>query len=445
MNNGVLIIDQDESLYSRVHGHLERRGYTVSYGHTTADLKGHPAIVIVDLSRPDALEIVAAARGNAKIFGTTRNGRIERVVQAVKAGAIDVFDRNINPQQLYQRLEAVKPVAIIETSHTGKTRPVEIKDFSADLVVGEDPRTQKAIQDLEMAARLDRWVTLVCEAPLARQLAERFHEASARSEGPFVVVSKQINGLTPSQALFGTATQPSAFERAKGGVVFVESLESLGLEGRDRLAKLLRGLEDSGAVRWPPMVVATEEEPAVDARIDRELADILGRRSIVMPRLHARRSELDQLIGNVVDGLVRATDASGANVDGQVLEALRTRTYTGGVQELLDLLKGSAGIDAEGKLVLTSKRPAEPSRAMTGWVPTGATDGEVRPYDEYEAEIFRFALERVGGCVSRAAELLQVGRATMYRKMRAYSIAVPPVSERTTRRGRRVKARAAVQ
>jgi hypothetical protein len=42
--------------------------------------------------------------------------------------------------------------------------------------------------------------------------------------------------------------------------------------------------------------------------------------------------------------------------------------------------------------------------------------------------------------VSRAAENLGVGRATMYRKMRSYDIDAPPVSERTIiRTGRRSK------
>src|SRR5262245_1539037 len=71
------------------------------------------------------------------------------------------------------------------------------------------------------------------------------------------------------------------------------------------------------------------------------------------------------------------------------------------------------------------------------WQPTLDAQGRVRSFDHYEAEIFRFALANAGGCVSRAAELLGVGRATMYRKMRAYQIIAPPVSERAIDRSRR--------
>lgn len=73
----------------------------------------------------------------------------------------------------------------------------------------------------------------------------------------------------------------------------------------------------------------------------------------------------------------------------------------------------------------------------SAWAPSLDTTGKVQPYDVYEAEIFRFALAQAGGCVSRAAEMLHVGRATMYRKMRAYSIIAPPVSERLIDRSRR--------
>lgn len=77
---------------------------------------------------------------------------------------------------------------------------------------------------------------------------------------------------------------------------------------------------------------------------------------------------------------------------------------------------------------------------VSPWEPKLDASGQVQPFDVYEAEIFRFALANAGGCVSRAAELLGVGRATMYRKMRAYSIVAPPVSERAIDRSRAPKA-----
>jgi DNA-binding NtrC family response regulator len=79
----------------------------------------------------------------------------------------------------------------------------------------------------------------------------------------------------------------------------------------------------------------------------------------------------------------------------------------------------------------------ESTEAIVNWTPTLDPSGKVQRFEAYEAEIFKFALQNAGGCVSRAAELLGVGRATMYRKMRAYSIVAPPVSERAIDRSRK--------
>src|SRR2546429_94212 len=83
------------------------------------------------------------------------------------------------------------------------------------------------------------------------------------------------------------------------------------------------------------------------------------------------------------------------------------------------------------------ERQERSTQQPKGWAPTLGAEGRVQRFETYEAEIFRFALTNAGGCVSRAAEMLGVGRATMYRKMRAYEIVAPPVSERAIERSRK--------
>jgi DNA-binding NtrC family response regulator len=88
----------------------------------------------------------------------------------------------------------------------------------------------------------------------------------------------------------------------------------------------------------------------------------------------------------------------------------------------------------------TEAQPHEEQiESIVPWSPSADTNGKLKRFEEYEAEIFRFALAKVGGCVSHAAEQLGVGRATMYRKMRAYGIVAPPVSERAIDRSRKPK------
>lgn len=466
--NRVLIIDNDASFRRNAGRFLSSRGYDVmeaaSADEGTALLDRCPQVVLLSLSQRDGCGVPLVERcvrhkASPQVVCTTKAARLSTAVAAVKAGAVDVLERPVDAEHLYRVVEGLKPAAppVVVPASRGAKRVELQTPLEVDLLVAKEERMQKALQRLAEAAEAERPVVVVAEAPMSEQLARRFQAASPRADGPFVVVPAEPEGPeTPADLLFGTPTITSAFAKAKGGVVFVESLVSLGESGRERLVKLVRGLEESEAsgvpIRWPPMIVATEEEPSIDGRVDRELADLLTRMSITIPRLHARAADLDLLIRNVVDGLVRATQAAGAAIDPKVLQALRTANYTGGTKELLEIMIGAACHDDQGRLVLELGKPAQkaPSSGVSigesrpqasGWSPTLDGDGQVQPYDVYEAEIFRFALEQAGGCVSRAAELLGVGRATMYRKMRAYSIDVPPVSERSISRGRRARKR----
>ncbi len=465
----VLIIDTDASFRRNAGRFLCGRGYEIIEVSTPAEglraLDEHlPEFVIVSLAQREmpGLALVKACVGHRcqpKVVCTAKTVRIATAVEAVKLGAIDVLERPVEGERLYRLLEehkpAVDPIEVIEDD----TRPVELSGpVVCDLLVAEDERMQGALDRLDEAAKQERTVTLVCERPLAEQLARRYLAASPRAGGPFVVVAENTDDATPEDMLFGTASQPSAFSLAKGGIVFIESLDSLGPSGRERLAKLLEGLResrDSGVeVRWPPMIIATEEEPAADMRVEREAAGQLAPTAMVFPRLHARGADSQHIFNNLVAAVGTAAKASGSAIDPRAARTVIERSVTGGVAELMRLVFESARLDREGRLVLDLGRKSErrPLKNPVGaarpspsaWAPTLDQGGRVQRFDIYEAEIFRFALRHAGGCVSRAAELLGVGRATMYRKMRAYQIDVPPVSERSISRGRRKPSRSGV-
>ena len=57
-----------------------------------------------------------------------------------------------------------------------------------------------------------------------------------------------------------------------------------------------------------------------------------------------------------------------------------------------------------------------------GWLKLVGDNGQVRPVDELEAEIIRFAIEIYNGRMSEVARRLGIGRSTLYRKLKDYGL-----------------------
>jgi two-component system nitrogen regulation response regulator NtrX len=468
----ILIIDEDPAFRRKASRFLAERSFTVfdaegADSGLAAVLRHRPQFVLVDVNMKvapgvDLIETIAQSPEAPRVVGVASSPKLPDVVAAVRAGAMDVLERPVDGERLVAIIQ--EATAVGEAMADRRERPVPVSlsaPLEVDVLVSESSAMKSVLQAVSRVAPSEQALVLVAPpGARAEAVARYFHRVGPRAEGPFVSVGRDA----ADERLFGSAQRASAFADAKGGIVFIESLVALGVSGQDRLAKLIQGLSTShgpGPVRWPPMVLGCERPLGVEVRQHRLRADVarmLERKVIEIPPLSERRDDIPVLIHRVVSAIEAQLHPRTVRVDQRVVEALVGRAWSGDVDELVTAVRNSACMTEDGELYLDlTARPevvmprvdpvAEPVAEepppveAAGWQPQLDGEGNVQPYDVYEAEIFRFALRNAGGCVSRAAELLGVGRATMYRKMRAYDIDVPPVSERAISRNRRTSRR----
>jgi DNA-binding NtrC family response regulator len=481
----ILVIDTDPTYRRNAGRFLTEHGYTVfeadsaNRGLEEARLR-KPRFALVDLafqasSGMDLVEQLRAASQPLDVVCVARGCALTHVVSAVRAGALDVMERPVDGERLIRLLaQAALPRPDLRGTETGN-RPLGLtEDPPVDIHVAESSVMRSALTRAEQLAARPLVMVVEGEAGAGHEvLARAYHAGSDRRDGPFVAVpALPPAGQSPHDLLFGVGNLPSAFARAKGGVVYIESLLSLGEAGQERVYKLLEGLKAARAagtdVRWPPMVIGVERPLSVEVkagRVKAELADLLADAVVSVPPLRDRAADVPVLVRRVVEAIQAKIHAPGVAVDAAVVSEFAQRTWERNIPELISAVCRAAAYDAQGRLILDPTLRAEPEPvpqlpaptpvvavalaapvgepATQAWQPHLDPAGQVQPYDVYEAEIFKFALEKAGGCVSRAAELLGVGRATMYRKMRAYDIEVPPVSERAMARSRRARKRRA--
>ncbi len=115
-DRGLLIVDDDEPLRTRLARAMERRGYEVITadsvaGGIAAAAAHHPAYAVVDLrlGEGSGLEVVTAlreARADVRVVMLTGYGNIATAVAAVKAGAVDYLPKPADADQIDAALKA---------------------------------------------------------------------------------------------------------------------------------------------------------------------------------------------------------------------------------------------------------------------------------------------------------------------------------------------------
>lgn len=207
-------------------------------------------------------------------------------------------------------------------------------------LVGESDLVVGLRQQIDMVAGLDLTVLLRGESGTGKELAARaLHQASPRSNGPFIAVNMAAIPPTLAAAeLFGAAkgaytgatrTKAGFFERAQGGTLF---LDEVGETPLDVQALLLRALETReiqpvGSVETRPVdvrvIAATDsdlERGIADGRVRAPLFHRLAGYQIELPPLRARLDDLGRLFVHFLEEM-RLKEMGSAEM-GRSLDAL---------------------------------------------------------------------------------------------------------------------------
>jgi DNA-binding NtrC family response regulator len=279
-------------------------------------------------------------------------------------------------------------------------------------LIGETELMREVFQQLERAAASD--ITLLVEGETGtgkEGVAAAVHEASARREGPFVVVDcSAIPANLLESELFGHG----AFELAKGGTLFLDEIGELPL---DIQPKILRAIE-SREIR---IVAATNRDLRTEVNSGKFRADLYFRLAvlkIVLPPLRDRAADIAPLVRHLLAEMGAAPDAVAELTAPEFVAALTAARWPGNVRELRNHL--------EQCVVFGERRLPD---AIAAPHPTNVVDPSL-PYevarrqavDAFERDYVTGLLERMQGNVAAAARAGGLNRAYLYRLVRRHGI-----------------------
>jgi two-component system, NtrC family, response regulator HydG len=440
----VLVVDDDRVFRLATAELLRQEGYEVvvaADAQAAVELLRDSSVdlMLLDLRMPgtDGLGVVEALRrwgDSVPILMVSGFGTVDTAVQALHLGADDFLTKPVEPGVLGER------VAELLARRPGDGRADRHASFG---IVGRSAEMQAVFAEIERVAPTDATVLITGETGTGKELVARaIHNASPRRAGPFVAVdcAALAEGVVESE-LFGHVRgaftgalhdRAGLIESAAGGTLFLDEIGEIGSALQLRLLRALQEREvrrvgEVHARAFDVRVVAATRRSLRDeieaGRFREDLFYRLNVFPIALPPLRERRGDLPLLVQTALDR-VRARDAERGrpHLSPFAMRLVHAYAWPGNVRELFAAIE-SAAIRADGERIEAQHLPPEVRRPDD-------EDGEsARRYRSDEAGDERAAIEaaldEAGGSRSRAAELLGMGRTTLWRKMRRHGLDEP--------------------
>jgi transcriptional regulator with PAS, ATPase and Fis domain len=310
---------------------------------------------------------------------------------------------------------------------TGDKRPV---NFSR--IIGKDRKMIEVFRQIINVAEYDYPVHIFGETGTGKELvAEAIHKASSFKDGPFVPINcgAMPEGLVESE-LFGHVKgsfsgairdKKGRLELADGGTIFLDEIAELS---KHMQAKLLRFLQDGKfekvggekTVRINVRVIsATNKDLKEEMKKNRFRDDLYYRINVVpisLPPLRERKSDIPLLVNHFFKQAARQYNRNSVVVSDRAMMLLTEYKWSGNVRELQNAIQ-FAFVKSRGDKITPDNLPMEINDNHLFQTIRG-------PSRKLDREQVESAIKKTGGNKAKAARLLNVGRATLYRFINDY-------------------------
>jgi len=381
------------------------------------------------------------------IIVMTADYTLDNALEAIRRGATDFLPKPVDHVRLKRTLDDV--AALYDQRR--RVRALEeqlLKDLEFHGIIGKSPAMLEVFDFARKVARHYTNVLLVGPTGAGKELVARaIHQISPVSQQRLAVCncSAMVDTLLESQ-LFGhvrgaftgaTDTRPGLFEYANGGTVF---LDEVGETSLPMQAKLLRVIQNREIQRVGSpeikqvnvrLIAATNRDLRAEVLTGRFREDLFYRLSSIQIRIPSLAERLEDIPLLVQFFLKKYNDAYGKAIAGLTRRAqtlLLQHPWPGNVRELENVIS-TACITATGDFIDISDLPEHLQHRN----PRLANDEEWHPLslDEVRKHHIQKVLQMCNGNRLRAAQILGIGRTSLYRYLKRDGLDIRPHTHST--------------
>ncbi|MDF2377313.1 MAG: sigma-54 dependent transcriptional regulator [Verrucomicrobiales bacterium] len=441
----ILIIDDEAAILNLMAKSCRQQGHDVTAVQTGRDgLKAldasQPDLMIVDLLIGDmnGLDIIRYSEEHypkTQVIMVTGNGSVETAVEAMRLGAFDYLTKPFELADLQRtvQLGLQEPSDKAEIARGFQTAAITMPSTG---MIGESPKVKEILEVIEKIADNDSPVLLEGEFGSGKQMVARsLHNASNRKDAPFKVLqcSALPEELLESE-LFGSPSSrgETIFSRAAGGTVLLEEIHVLPLRLQSKLDSYLEEINTRRMMSDLPRhmdvrFIASSAKPLqelIESGSFRE--DLFYKISIIpieVPPLRSRIEDIEPLAAHFLKQRSGRTGNSAPEIDKYAKRLLEGYSWPGNVGELQNAIERACAFAEGGRIRPVDLPPkvtqkveiTDEDEKTTHHLPVGTG---LSDYVRKQEKLFiRETLKYNGGSREKAASMLGVSIATLYRKM----------------------------
>lgn len=440
MHGNILIIDDEIKLLKLLGMILSQENFNVKEASTARSamtmLEQYDFdVVLSDVRLPDAFGIdlikaIKAKYPHLEIILMTAFGNITDAVQAMKNGAYDYLVKGDDNEKIiplvYKAQEKVK-----DNKSKIVLKSTYQKGFES--IIGTSPLILQAKKLAEKVSLTDATVLLTGETGTGKEVfANAIHEGSDRKKNSFVAIncsafSKEIL----ESELFGHKAgaftgaikdKKGLIEEANGGTLFLDEIGEMPIELQ---AKLLRVLETKEFIKMGETKVSKSDFRLI-AATNRHLEDEIKQGhfredlyfrlnvfEITLPALRERKEDLKALAKNFVTIFSQKLHLTAVQIAPEYYKTLEKNDWKGNIRELRNTIERS--------LILMNDNTLD-TESLPLYSEKNSSEKDSLSIRSLEKEHILKVLQYTKGNKAEAARLLEIGIATLYRKLEEYEL-----------------------
>ncbi|NLN95668.1 MAG: sigma-54-dependent Fis family transcriptional regulator [Bacteroidales bacterium] len=449
----VLIVDDDPTFCMMLKTFLEQKNFGVkavfSAGSGSRAFQDFDFdIVLTDYRLPDKdgielLKEFKSLKPETPVILMTRYADIRMAVNAIKLGAFEYVTKPVNPDEILLTIRnALKKKEETEKQRERISKGFNIRSTDFQFIEGKSAEAQRIMQYASLVAPTDISVIIHGDSGTGKEyIARTIHLKSKRKNKPFVAVdcgalSKELAGSELFGHMKGSFTdahtdKEGQFQIANGGTLFLDEIGNLSYEIQ---LKLLRATQEMKIRRIGGtqdikidvrIIVASNEDldKAVKKGTFREdLYHRLNEFKIEMPSLKDRKDDIEIFSMHFLKKANQELEKNIDSIDERVMNKFMIYSWPGNIRELRNVIK-RAVLLAQEHTITIDLLPSEILQPAENNDKTSLDTTDLKAISEAnERHLITKTLEKAHYNKTKAAQMLNIDRKTLYNKMRLYGI-----------------------